>query len=53
MCGGNLLLQVQSQTGDEEPHSGVDEKWQTQNPRLLLSMQYQDVQLGEGVNESI
>jgi hypothetical protein len=44
---------VQSQAGDEEPHSGVDEEWQTQNPRLLLDMQYQDVQAGEGVNESI
>ena len=53
MCGGSLLLQVQSQAGDEEPHSGVDEEWQTQNPRLLLDMQYQDVQAGEGVNESI
>jgi hypothetical protein len=41
---------VQSQAGDEEPHSGVDEEWQTQNPRLLLGMQYQDVQVGESVN---
>jgi hypothetical protein len=49
MCGGSLLLQVQSHAGDEEPHSGVDEEWQTQNPRLLLGMQYQDVQVGEGL----
>jgi hypothetical protein len=44
---------MQSQARDEEPHSGVDEEWQTQNPRLLLGMQYEDVQLGESVNEAI
>jgi hypothetical protein len=33
--------------GDEEPHLGVDEERQIQNPRLLLVMQYQDVQLRE------
>jgi hypothetical protein len=46
---GSLLLQVQSQAGDEGTYSGVDEEWQTQNPRLLLGMQYQDVQVGEEV----
>jgi hypothetical protein len=44
---------MQSQAGDEEPHSGVDEEWQTQNSGILLSMQCQDVQLGERVNESV
>jgi hypothetical protein len=51
--GGGPLLQVQSQAGDEEPHSGVDEEWQTQNPRLLLSMQCQDGQLRESAAATI
>jgi hypothetical protein len=49
MCFGSLLLQVQSQAGYEEPHSGMDEEWQTQNPRLLLGISCQDVQVGESV----
>jgi hypothetical protein len=44
---------VQSQAGDEGTYSGVDEEWQTQNSRLLLGIQYQDVQLGESVSEPI
>jgi hypothetical protein len=53
MCGASLLLQVQSQAGDEEPHPGVDEERQTQNPRLLLGIPCQDVQVGESIAVTI
>jgi hypothetical protein len=42
---------MQSQARGEERHQGLDEKWEAQNAWLLLGMQRQDVQVGEGVKE--
>jgi hypothetical protein len=42
---------MQSQARGEERHQGLDEKWEAQNAWLLLDMQRQDVQVGEGVKE--
>ena len=48
MCG-SLLLQVQSQAGDEGSHSCVHEERETPDARLLRGLQCQDVQVGEGL----
>jgi hypothetical protein len=36
-----------------EAYCFMGEEWQTQTPRLLLGMQYEDVQLGESVADGL